>query len=42
LEAFDEHCEAFKEITRIFEDIFREMEVSTSYLRFFLKEYKAF
>jgi hypothetical protein len=35
MEAFDYKCEAFVKITRIFEDIFREMVASIKKLRLF-------
>jgi hypothetical protein len=46
LEASDYMCEAFIKTTRLFEDIFREMETSQRNLDFFdvglFKEFEAF
>jgi hypothetical protein len=39
--AFDYKCEAFRKITRLFEDISREMEVLNRNMRLF-SDYKAF
>jgi hypothetical protein len=41
LEAFDYKCEVFIKMTRLFEDISREMEASIRNLRLF-KDFEAF